>query len=419
MSRMIFAGVLGMVLIGVAGCGSKPTPEPPKVELSPDPTPPPPPPSLPHEMDPAKHVIPAASLKGKVAGAEFVSPQAAVEGDYLIFRTKNAATGERDREVWIKLGGTAVKPFARRTLSIRPETPAGKDVPEVMISAAGQYRLFQSGYALSMELDSRKSEKLDGKLYLCLPDDEKSVVGGTFLAACPRQPTEPPGLEDLPYVAGSVYVHGAAPKVHLMTGYANPAPTQFPIGVVDLELGEPINPPRWERRDYDKPRVTTLIAGDGRLVPSRYEHSRLTPGRTLVFAAIRGGPAAWKWVSVPPLGAITVDLFIDVTKTGGIEVTAPREAFGKVQIAPAEDPERQPLRPDAFIGIAWQLGLEQDVVNRKALFRNLSPGRYDVRAAGQSRIVEVIAGQIAELDFDRQLIPPKLEIAPVPRSKGG
>ena len=64
--------------------------------------------------------------------------------------------------------------------------------------------------------------------------------------------------------------------------------------------------------------------------------------------------------------------------------------------------------------------LEQDIVNRKALFKNLGPGRYEVRdrASGQIRVVEIVPGKTIELDFDAKPAPPKADPAPDPKPKG-
>jgi hypothetical protein len=230
------------------------------------------------------------------------------------------------------------------------------------------------------------------------------MLAGTFEAAYRRHPAEQPGPEDVPFVNGKVTVRGATPGIALVTGYANPKATMFPVVVIDVPLGNPNSP--WAQRDYDKPRVTSLIAGDGKETPSRYEHSKLTPGRYLAFATLKGGgPVAWKWVEVGPTSTITADLVVDATQVGGLEVTAPLGALDKVQLAPADDPDRPPLDESLFIGLAWQLGLEKPIVARKALFKGLGPGRYEVRAAKQIRVVEIVAGKTVELDFDKKPEP--------------
>jgi hypothetical protein len=167
--------------------------------------------------------------------------------------------------------------------------------------------------------------------------------------------------------------------------------------------------------------MTFLIAGDAKKAPSRFEHSKLTQGRYLAFASLKDGPAAWKWVDVGERTTEKVDLTIDAAKVGRLEVTAPLGSLSKVQLAPADEPARPQLDPILFELIAMQMKLEQDIVQRKALFKDLAPGRYEVRdkASGQVRVVEIAAGKTAELDFDAKPAPPKKsDPAPDPKAKG-
>jgi len=415
-SRTITGGVLGLALVVAAGCGSKPAPPEPNQPINPDSGSNPDAAAKPvYELDPARHAIPAHPVSGTIGGAE-VTPEAAIEGEFLVFRTPQAGTTLPERELSLKLRASSGQmiPVGKRT--VRQEMPEGPDVPEVRLAVPGkQTRLYPNGYALTLELEPRKAGKVAGKIYLCLPDDEKTLLAGTFVAAAPRQPNEPPGVEDVPLVNGSVTVVGTAPGAVLTVGYAaNPQPDLYPLGAAQIPLGDEVT----AQATYDKPRVTSLTAGDGKTVPSRYEHSKLTPGRYLVFAALKNGPAAWKWVDVGPQSTVAVDLTIDATRTGGLEVNVPLGALGKVQLAPADDPHRPPMDANMFIGVVWQLNLEQDIVLRKALFKNLGPGRYEVRAGKEIRVVEIVAGKTMELDFDAKPLPGKPDPAPEPRTKG-
>jgi hypothetical protein len=416
MSRTIFTGMLGLALAFAFGCGSKPSPEP-TVVVNPEPAPNPGPAvaaAAVYEMDVTRHAIPARPVGGPVGGVE-VTPAVLVEGDYLVFRTTRPGTEQIEREVLLKLRGSGQPlPVGKRV--VRPETPAGPEVPELFVGLPGkQFAGHANGYAMTLELEPRKAGKVAGKIYLCLPDEEKTFLAGTFVATAPRLPTEPPGAEDVPFINGSVTVVGAAPGAVLVTGYAaHPKTDVFPLGSAQVTLGESIT----AESTHDKPRITTLMAGDGKNMPSRYEHSKLTPGRYIVFAALRDGPAVWKWVDVTPYTTATADLTIDATRTGGLEVTAPLEAVGMIQLAPADDPVRTPMSDSLFTGLALMLQLEKPIVLRKALFKNLAPGRYEVRTNRQIRVVEIVAGKTMELDFDAKPLPVKPEPAPEPKPKG-
>jgi hypothetical protein len=202
----------------------------------------------------------------------------------------------------------------------------------------------------------------------------------------------------------------------------NPNPKLFCFGQSQVTLAPLVagNPRMVREVTHENPKVvTSIVAGDGVSVPGRFDHANLPPGRYLVYATLAGGgPVAWKWVDVGPNSALTVDLALDANLTGGVEVVVPPTALGKVQLIPADEPGAPPTDPTLAAVIALQLGTEQDVAARKALFKNLAPGRYEVRAGGESRVVEVAAGKTAELDFDKKPVPPKSEPAPGPKPRG-
>jgi len=423
-SRMI----LGTFLLALAlGCGSKPGPTAPaEVPISPDPAPNPEQPAkVVYELDPDKHVIPERPVAGPVGGVE-ITPAVVVEGEYLVFRVTKPNTNEVEREVLLRIRQSTSQPLpVGKRLVVRPDASEGPNVPLAMITIPGkQGHVAANGYAMTLEMGERKGGKLPGKIYLSLNDEEKSFLAGTFIAAARRLAIEPPGMEDVPFINGSVVVLNAPPKPVIMTGYAaspNGTVSQIGIAALDIELGESPNGQPSTERDDDKPRVTYLIAGDGKNLPSRFEHSKLTPGRYLAFASLKEGPAAWKWVDVGDRTTGKVDLTIDAAKVGGLEVTAPLGSLSKVQLSPADEQTRPPLDPILFELIAMQLKLEQDIVQRKALFKNLAPGRYEVRdkASGQIRVVEIAAGKTAELDFDAKPAPAKKpDPAPEPKGKG-
>lgn len=423
---MRIASLLAAVVIVAhgTGCGSKPGPSPePSVPIEPDSNSGSSAKAV-YELDAGKHAIPASPVAGTLGGVE-LTPSVALEGDYLVFRTTKTGTNEVEREVLLRLraGPTMPLPVGKRVVT--PDSAVGPDTPEVMVTAPGKpITAHSNGYAMTLELEPRRAGKLVGKIYLCLPDAEKSVLAGSFVAAAPRIPTEPPGVEDVPFINGTVTVAGAAPGANLMTGYAaSPAGPNAQIGIaaVDIDLARTEGEPeQWTERSDDKPRMTFLIAGDGKKVPSRFEHSRLPHGRYLAFAALKDGPIAWKWVDVGEKSTVAVPLAIDATKTGGLEVTVPLGSLAKVQLAPTDEQARVPMDPSLHSLIALQLRLEQDVVARKALFKHLGPGKYDVRdtASGQVRVVEIVAGKTVELDFDAKPVPPRVDPAPEPKPKG-
>lgn len=433
-SRMIVAALVGLSMACSAGCGSKPEQgggSDPAAKEQGDSSPTPagqpdhagkPLPQSAYEPDTAKHAIPPTPIAG-ILGGEQVTAEARLEGKTLIFRKAGAPQSEQAWQVWVELPPEAqrgeecrvVVPAERSPgLSVFVEFPTPVMLKQWELFSfqgwdAMKYLGWQGGCSMTLELGRRAQGRVAGKIFLVLgeidaqnPAHRRSYLAGTFEADCPRQPTDPPGVDDVPLINGTVVVKNAPADCVLRTGFAA-APTDktFPLGGTEIQLGEPVSPPRWAQASPDPPRVSSIIAGNERDVPSRYEHSKLVPGRYLVFAQLKDGPAAWKWVTVQAQTTLAVDLSIDASQVGGVEVTVPVGVLGKVQMVPAEEPGQVEIGPELFLGIAFQMNLERDLIANKALFRNLSPGRYEVRAGGRSRTVEIVAGKTLELDLDK------------------
>ena len=50
---------------------------------------------------------------------------------------------------------------------------------------------FQDGYAMELKFDAAKRRKVPGQIYLCLPDDSKSYIAGTFTVVLPKPKRNP------------------------------------------------------------------------------------------------------------------------------------------------------------------------------------------------------------------------------------
>ncbi len=242
-----------------------------------------------------------------------------------------------------------------------------------------------------------------GKVYLALQDKEQTVLAGTFTTDYFRPHTERPGPDDVPYATGEVTVTGADPKAEVRVAYAAFTPTGGGV-FKELQIAADPNPVEqalWTSDgDGAKPRISTLIPGDGKSRPFRYEHVKLQPGRYLLSAAVAGGPAVWKWVDVPATGTLAENFALDAAKAGGLEVAAPPGATGKVFIAPADEPTRPPLDAELFKALSIQVvRADAEIVGGKALVKNLGAGKYEVRLGDERRVVEVVAGKTAEVNM--------------------
>jgi hypothetical protein len=345
-----------------------------------------------------------------LAGVEVV-PLVQIEGTDLFLRTYKAGTKEFERGVKIELApmliaGQRSPTILDRTWNVRVDSEPGQGVPVVWREVLGKTaHLYEAGYALTLALGPRKDGKVAGRIALSLTDEEKSYLAGTFEVPCPRSPTERPGADDAPYLAGEIVVTGAKADAEIHASYVG----FTPMGIYFKSLHLPLDSAteqlaRWTRDESDQPRTSALLAGDGQSRPFRYEHVKAIPGKYLLSASVDGGPAVWKWVDLPAGGTVSENLVLDVTKTGGLEVSVPATVTGKVYLAPASDPAQPPLELPLFIAFGFQVVRQDgDIVSGKALMKNLGPGKYEVRAGELRGTVEIVAGKTAEM----ALMPPK------------
>ncbi|MCI0701275.1 MAG: hypothetical protein L0241_09375 [Planctomycetia bacterium] len=427
MSRTIFAGLLGLSLAFALGCGSKSEPTQPNVALEQPPNTNPPanpntdppkvePVKVVWELDLDKHAIPNAPVSGMLAGAAF-KPEVVMEGNELRFRMLKAGTTDMEREVTIKLpaAGGKTQPSERRTIKVKHDATAGPEVPTIIALFPPPVHNQPGGlwfpgiphamYSMTLELGPRKNGKVSGRIYLSMHDEAKSVLAGTFNADYIRPFSEPPGPDDAPFAFGDIAVIGAKPDTSVRVTYAGFTAESLITQELFIKLEPSVNgQPNGALDDEHKPRITTLAAGDGQSRPTRYAHLKLPPGRYLLSATITtGGPIVWKWVEIPANGMLTENFTLDLTKLGGVEINAPAGSTGDVYMIPADDPTRPPMDATHFAVIANQMRLKKPVLAGKAVFENLTPGKYEVRIDGERRMVEIVAGKKVELDY----APPK------------
>lgn len=355
------------------------------------------------EMDSTKHAIPAAPVSGKIANGDF-KPEAQFQGDTLAFRvTKD---GVPEREVSLRFSPAQAKAATEGLkFTVNHEQAAGPNVPIILATfpapKAGEPNAMQydNGYALTLELGKRSGDSLPGKIYLSLPGDSKDVMAGTFTAEWIRPISELPGSEDVPFVQGKVTVTGATPALQVKVGYgAELKADDLAFDSVQMPF---IGAGQWARSGHAKPRASVLVAADDAAKAGRYEHTRLPAGRYLIYAGIADGPLAWKWVTVPASGKLTVDFALDSSKSGKLEVSVPAGTTGKVQLAPAED-AGMTIPANLFFTIASFLDLEEEVKNNGAKFEKLGTGRYEVKCGELSGTIEIKANETAKLELKKK-----------------
>ena len=136
--------------------------------------------------------FPETAAAGKLLGHPFTSERAALDGTTLSLREGRAAP--QDFGVAIQLGRRWGREPAGTTVEFTPDQRS--PVPHIVVSWRDEQhhpsrQVFTNGYALRLAFDQIADERLPGRIYLCLPDEAKSVVAGTFDAAV-RKPKGPP-----------------------------------------------------------------------------------------------------------------------------------------------------------------------------------------------------------------------------------
>lgn len=414
--------VLGLMLALAAGCGSKKDDPPPATKTpadDPKPAPsatppattatavppiiaPPPPKPAAWELDPSKHDTPSAPATGKLGGAAF-TPTAEFMGDTLSLRVLKDMNPER--EIRLTFSPEQLKAVQGLKLSVKPDATVGAAVPvvETLVpdpkpNARGPLVFhYPNGYALTLELGKKANGKLPGKVFLSLPGDDKSFVAGTFTADWVRLPSLPPEPDEAPFVHGTVGVVNS-PATNVSVGYIGAGKSgTLHIDMIGIELAAKGVSARSDMSN--PPRVSLVAAGEGAGKPGRYDHTRLEPGRYLIYArAGVDGPAAWQWVTVEADTKAVVNLEVDGAKAGKVEVTVPAGATAEVGLVPPTDPADK-FPTDLRSPMAFGLGLYVKPVNGKATFPRVGPGKYDVFAGTLTGTVTVETGKTATVEL--------------------
>lgn len=135
--------------------------------------------------------IPEETAAGGLHGSGFFCERATLLGGSLTLRQGKS---------WPPDLGVTVKTFARqgqelsgKTIEVGPERP--EPLPQITLrwkddQEQARTRIFTSGYALKMIFGEAVDTRIPGKIFLSLPDEEKSVVAGTFDADI-RKPSAP------------------------------------------------------------------------------------------------------------------------------------------------------------------------------------------------------------------------------------
>ena len=401
--------VLASLLVVAAGCGkASPTSAPPPAGPpagTPSPTPgqtpiaaKTPPPAASHEMDPEKHVIPATAASGKLQGKNFKPDRVELEGNRLILRQGKGFFA--DASIEITLNQQKLKLDDGLKLVVRPSQKWSDGIPSLHVAVSHDKNIpdtkfINDDYAMTLELGKPEKGTIPGKIYLCLPDSQRSVLAGTFTAKRKRSMSEPPGAEEVPFIQGSV-----SPPLKkdqsVSVGYVGlPAGGGNPIsdGAGGQMSGDDGSGGGVRSMSFE-PRMATVRFE--KFTP-KFDFTNLPPGRYLVFARVKDRSAAWTWVDVPAGGKVIADIKLDAAKVGSVEVKLPPDER-EARLVPTD--LGMPPPGERFLDqLAYSMYLDAEAKDGVAKIANVPAGKYQVRAGGLRGEVEVVAGKTATVEL--------------------
>jgi hypothetical protein len=130
--------------------------------------------------------IPDAPANGQIAGGAFTADKAYLQRTPTghLFILRQGAGYQAQRELMMVLTLKPGEKLEGNSWSVDKDTTAG--VPRItkrwMQNARQQTRIFTNGYAMKLEFAQPENNEVPTKLFVALPDEEKSYVGGTVRA---------------------------------------------------------------------------------------------------------------------------------------------------------------------------------------------------------------------------------------------
>jgi hypothetical protein len=350
-----------------------------------------------HEMDPAKHVIPATAASGKLQGKDFKPDRVELEGSRLSLRQGKDFFA--DASIEIMFDQKKLKLDDGFKLVVRPSQKWSDGIPSLHVAVRHNKNIpdtkfINDDYALTLELGKPEKGSIPGKIYLCLPDSQRSVLAGTFTAKRKRSMSEPPGDEDVPFIQGTV-----SPPLKkgqsVTVGYVGqPAGKGNPVSdAAGTQVFGDMGGGGGVRSMSFQPRTATLRFE--KFTPV-FDFTNLPPGRYLIFARVKDGPTTWSWVELPADGRVTADIKLDAARTGTVEVKVPADERD-ARLVPTD---LTPPPGDRFLdSLANMLDLDGEAKDGVVKIAGVPAGKYQVRAGRHQADVEVVAGKTATVEL--------------------
>ena len=390
-------------------------------------------------MNPAQMKIPNAKVSGRLHGQTFVMDKTELSGSVLTL-SEDKEEFYADRYVKLGLFLQEGETLVGKKYRIAGGMGMGMGVPQVHIqwkkegTAFGENEVFMDKYAMLLQIGKTKAGQLPGKIYLCLPDESKSVIAGRFSVEI-FDKTHPEVTQT--EISGKVIVRGKHKDLRIMLSCMGLNPQgELEAEGAGFKLGSSAggrstdmkHPPRFSSAAWDEE------AGRG-----SHKHVNRPPGHYLVCVRGRsnpdqngrasyGGCYDWKWVELKnDKSKVKVDLTIDPDNTGSLEVSLPDGVTAKsVSYLPLDDQGKLPL-PEVECHYQVQFTRMAKLEDGKAEIKSLRPGKYQLATLRRDRNPEVgyfgfVISAKAEVEVKRgetvtvELTPVEPDAASTPKS---
>jgi hypothetical protein len=135
--------------------------------------------------------FPESGAAGRIHGAGFLCQKVTLQGGNLTLR--QGQNWPPDLGVSISFFAKQGEELSGKYIEVTPDRPA--PIPRVVLrwkdeSGRQVTETIHAGYALKVQFREVVAGRIDGKIYLCLPDQPKSFVAGSFDAEI-RKPAPP------------------------------------------------------------------------------------------------------------------------------------------------------------------------------------------------------------------------------------
>jgi hypothetical protein len=142
-------------------------------------------------LNPTNAAIPGGEVVGRIHGHGFRCERAVLKGDRLSLR--QGAAGPPDLGFTVTLSAKRAEELSGKTVMISPSSPGS--APRVVLRWKDDQQEpvtqhFHSGYAMKLMFGRVADGKIFGRIFIALPDEQKSFAAGNFEAEVTR-PIDP------------------------------------------------------------------------------------------------------------------------------------------------------------------------------------------------------------------------------------